>query len=81
MITCEEILRGISDYIDEDMTPDLKANIESHICKCHHCEVLVNTCRKTVTLVWQNSSLELPKGVSERLLAKIKAKTGCKPQS
>ncbi len=71
MIRCEEILREISSYLDEEITSEMRVQIESHLCACRHCEVLVNTTKKTLTLVSDNSFLELPQGVSERLLDRL----------
>ncbi len=71
MICCEELLREISSYIDEEITVELRTQIEAHMCACRHCRVLVDTTRKTLTLVSDSSFLELPQGVSERLLARL----------
>ena len=71
MICCEELLREISSYIDEEITAELRGQIETHLCACRHCKVVVDTTRKTLTLVADNSFLELPKGVSERLLNRL----------
>jgi putative zinc finger protein len=76
MIRCEEILREISSYLDEEITSEVRVQIESHICACRHCEVLVNTTKKTLTLVSNNSFLELPQGVSERLLERLARRQG-----
>jgi anti-sigma factor RsiW len=71
MICCEELLREISSYIDEEITSELRVQIESHLCACRHCKVVVDTTKKTLTLVADNSFLELPQGVSERLLERL----------
>jgi anti-sigma factor RsiW len=71
MICCEELLREISSYIDEEITADLRGQIESHLCACRHCKIVVDTTKKTLTLVADDSFLELPQGVSERLLARL----------
>ncbi len=71
MIRCEEILREMSEYLDEDITAELRVQIESHLCACKHCQVLVDTTRMTLTLVSDGSFLELPQGVSERLLGRL----------
>ena len=71
MICCEELLREISSYIDEEITVELRVQIETHLCACRHCKVVVDTTKKTLTLVADNSFLELPQGVSERLLDRL----------
>ena len=68
---CAELLREMAEYLDEDMTIELRVQIESHLCACRHCKVVVDTTRKVLTLVADDSFLELPQGVSERLLERI----------
>jgi len=74
MIRCEEILREISNYIDDDVTPELRRQVERHLGDCRRCTVLVNTTRKTLTLVADHCAMELPKGVSERLMKQLAAR-------
>ena len=76
MIRCEEILRELSDYIDEELTPELRSKMEAHMYACRHCKVVVDTTRKTLTLVADHSFLELPQGVSERLLERLARRRG-----
>ncbi len=71
MIRCKEVWQELSEYLDEDITPELRSRMDVHFRACRHCKVLVDTTRKTLTLVSDKSFLELPKGVSERLLERL----------
>lgn len=71
MIRCEDVLRELSNYIDVEVTEDLRRQIEEHLRACHNCTVLVDTTRKMLTLVADNYVSELPPGVSERLMARL----------
>ncbi|MBI4442444.1 MAG: zf-HC2 domain-containing protein [Acidobacteria bacterium] len=71
MMTCEEVLQEISSYLDEEVVAELRRQIEEHLRKCHHCTVLVNTTRKTLTLVADYYVLELPESVSRKLLDRL----------
>jgi len=73
MISCEEVLQEVSNYIDTEVTEDLRRQIEEHLRGCHNCTVLVSTTRKTVSLASCVGILELPSGVSERLMARLAA--------
>lgn len=68
MITCEEVLRELSNYLDEELTSELRAQVQEHLRACRNCTVLVNTTRRTLTLVADHFVSELPLGVSERLI-------------
>ena len=66
-MNCQEVFREISNYLDGDLDADLKRAIEAHACGCHHCEVVVNTTRKTIELYCDGRLFALPFEVRERL--------------
>ena len=71
MIRCEDVLLEISNYIDLEVTEGLRREIEEHLRRCHNCTVLVSTTRKTIRLVSSSRILELPSGVSQRLMERL----------
>ena len=71
MIRCEDVLRELSNYIDVEVTEDLRRQIEEHFRSCHNCTVLVSTTRKTLSLVDKSRILELPSDVSQRLMERL----------
>jgi len=73
MISCEEVLRELCDYLDQEAGTDLCQQIEEHLRACRNCTVLVNTTRKTLSLVADYYALELPEDVSERLMERLAA--------
>jgi anti-sigma factor RsiW len=66
-LNCQKVFQEISNYIDGDLDAELKMAIESHACGCHHCEVVVNTTRKTIDLYCDGRLFALPVLVRERL--------------
>lgn len=76
MIRCEDVLRELSNYIDAEVAEDLRRQIEEHLRDCHNCTVLVNTTRKTVSLLSSCRILELPSDVSQRLMELLAAQWG-----
>lgn len=71
MITCHEVLQELANYLDEELTPELRTQVQEHLRSCRNCTVLVNTTRKTLTLVADGYVSELPQGVSERLMERL----------
>jgi Putative zinc-finger/Protein of unknown function (DUF2889) len=67
MVSCEEIRRELSNYIDDDITPGLRAQIDEHLSHCKCCTVLTDTLRKTLLIVGDDRVFEIPLGYSERL--------------
>ena len=71
-ISCLEVIRELSNYIDQDVKPQLRADIEAHVPKCAHCTAVYNGLRNTITLVGDGRSFELPFGFSQRLRNKLR---------
>lgn len=70
-ISCLEVIRELSNYIDQDVPPPLRAQIEDHLPQCAHCTAIYDGLRNTITLVGDGRSFELPVGFSQRLREKL----------
>jgi hypothetical protein len=73
-VTCTEFLAILDDIIDESIAAQTRAEIEAHIRGCGHCEVVLNTTRKTIEIYQCHELYELPADVSSRLHAAIKTR-------
>jgi hypothetical protein len=71
-VTCTEFLAILDDVIDESTAAQTRAEIESHLHSCGHCEVVLNTTRKTIEIFRCHEIYEIPAEVSSRLHAAIK---------
>ena len=78
-MNCTEFLAKLTDYFDGRIDPDLLAEVKQHLCSCHHCEVVVDTTRKTIDIYRGNEPYDLPEDVATRLRAAImeRCKCGC----
>jgi len=78
-VTCTEFLSFLDDLIDDTISATVRADIESHMKKCGHCEVVFNTTRKTIEIYHSNEIYDLPSDLRERLHTAIMArcKNGC----
>jgi len=73
-MTCTEFLKILDDVIDQSIAAETRIEIETHLRKCGHCEVVLNTTRKTIEIYQCHEIYELPTEVSERLHTVIMAK-------
>jgi len=73
-ISCLEVWREISNYIDESVGPELRARMEEHLKHCDHCAAVLDGTRNVVTLVGDGRSFDLPSGFGRRLYEKLKNK-------
>ena len=75
-ISCLEVIRELSNYIDQEITPDLKAQIEAHLPNCKHCTAVFDGSRNVIRLVADERSFDLPRGFSQRLRERLNTDTG-----
>ena len=73
-ISCVEVWREISNYVDDDVAPELRARMEAHFKSCAHCKAVLDGTKNVVKLVADGVEYELPSGFSDRLYRKIKDK-------
>jgi hypothetical protein len=78
-VTCTEFLALLDDLIDDTATNEMRGDLEEHLRGCEHCEVTLNTTRKTIEIYRSHEIYDLPSGLRERLHAAIMArcKRGC----
>jgi hypothetical protein len=78
-VTCTEFLAQLDDLIDDVVTTKMRADLQEHLRGCEHCEVTLNTTRKTIEIYRSHEIYELPTGLRERLHAAImeRCKKGC----
>lgn len=66
-MTCTEFLAMLDEIIDDSVAAETRAQIEQHMRKCEHCEVVFNTTRKTIEIYRSHEMYELPNPLRERL--------------
>ena len=73
-MTCTEFLSKLDDYFDGKVDAELLAEVQAHVKKCSHCEVVLDTTRKTISIYRENEVYEFPEDLRERLHAAIMKK-------
>ena len=74
MITCEEFFAEFGDYLENRVSPEVRKELELHLSQCRACRVLYDSSRKTVKIVTESSSFELPESVSDPIIDRVMAK-------
>jgi hypothetical protein len=70
-ISCVEVWREISNYVDDGVDPELKARMELHLKNCSHCRAVLDGTRNAVRLLTDGEWYPLPSGFSERLFLRL----------
>ena len=79
MFSCEDVRAALSNYMDGDVSADLRRELERHLAECRTCQVLYDTTRKTLHIVTNAGSFEVPEAVSEQLVKRIMARLTLPP--
>jgi len=74
MITCDEFFTEFGDYLENRVSPEVRAELELHLSQCRACHVLFDSACKTVKIVTESSSFELPQAVSDSIIDRVIAK-------
>jgi hypothetical protein len=67
VIQCGEVWREVSNYLDGDVDPGMRAAMEEHFRGCKHCTAVLDGARNVVQLYGDERMLEVPLGFSQRL--------------
>lgn len=72
-MSCEQVWQEISNYIDNEVDPALRAAMEEHLRGCQHCTAVLDGTRNVVTLYADGRVFDLPSGFSQRVQARLAA--------
>jgi anti-sigma factor RsiW len=74
MITCEEFFAEFADYLEGQVSPEVREELELHLSQCRACHVLYDSSRKTIKIVSESNSFELPQKVFDPIIDRVMAK-------
>ena len=75
-MTCKEVWREISNYIDDAVSPELREEMEHHLAYCRHCTAMLDSIHNIIILVADGRTFALPVGFSDRLKARLEKELG-----
>jgi anti-sigma factor (TIGR02949 family) len=70
-ISCVEVWREISNYLDHEISAELRDRMEAHFKACAHCTAVLDGTRNVMELVGDGKVFPLPEGFSKRLYKKL----------
>jgi predicted anti-sigma-YlaC factor YlaD len=70
-IDCYQVRQELSDYLEDDLTPQLRLRIEEHLQTCDHCRAVYDGLRNIMCLLGDEEVIELPEGFSQRLYKRL----------
>jgi anti-sigma factor RsiW len=79
VFSCDDLRAALSDYLDEELAPELRRSLEVHLAECRTCQVLYDSTRKTLRIVMDSTSFELPEAASEQFVTRTMARLTARP--
>lgn len=71
MLDCKQVLLELSNYLDDEISPELKRALEQHLSACRRCSLIFDTARKTLKIITDVGPLEVPLEANARLRARL----------
>ncbi len=71
-IDCGKVLREISNFIENEVSPELRQRMQAHFAECAHCLAVLDGTTNVIRLVGDGEVFEIPAGFSQRLAARIR---------
>ncbi len=76
MISCADFMAEIGNYLEGDVAEGVRLQLEHHLSHCQTCTVLVDSSRKTISIVTDTGSFDLPEAtfrpIAERIMSRIR---------
>jgi anti-sigma factor RsiW len=66
-------MKELENYLDDETAVAARQHLEEHLSRCHECRVLVDSTRKTIKIMTECDSFELPASLSQKIMARINA--------
>lgn len=74
MITCEEFFAEFGDYLENQVSAEVRQELELHLSQCRACHVLYDSSRKTIKIVSESDSFELPQKAFDPVIDRVMSK-------
>jgi len=70
-ISCLEVWREISNYLDDEISAEMRERMEAHFKECAHCTAVLDGTRNVVGLVGDGRLFQMPEGFSKQIYKKL----------
>lgn len=67
MLTCKRFLQEMTDFLEEKLDPEVRAELQKHLNECPNCWVVCDTTKKTIKIFKGMQAQLLPTAVQTRL--------------
>lgn len=79
LVTCRQVVELVSDYLDDELDPSLRAAVDEHLAVCPGCLEYLSQLRTTVGSLRDLGSEDLPAQLVSQLVAAFSERRGHPP--
>jgi hypothetical protein len=72
VLNCKDVRREISNYLDDDISLEMRAALEAHLAQCRHCTAVLDGTHNVLVLIADYRVFPLPIGFSARLHERLR---------
>ena len=74
-------MAAIGDYLEGDVATEVRLQLEAHLSHCTTCQVVYDSARKTVRVLTDSGSFDLPEAAATPITKRIMARIRCEGRS
>jgi predicted anti-sigma-YlaC factor YlaD len=74
VISCDEFMAEFGDYLEGDVAAEVRHQLEGHLRHCRTCQVIYDSSRKTLKILTDSGSFDLPEAAAKPIRDKIMAR-------
>jgi hypothetical protein len=71
VVNCEHVWQEVSNYLEGEVDPTLRAAMDAHFKVCKHCTAVLDGTRNVIQLYGDDRLFEVPAGFSRRLQTRL----------
>jgi len=71
VVNCEQVWQQISNYLEDDVDPNLRVAMEAHFNECDRCRSVLEGTRNVIELYGDERMIDIPLGFGHRLQRRL----------
>jgi anti-sigma factor RsiW len=75
-LNCKAVIRELSNYIDGELEPAVKLELERHLGHCEDCTMILDQTKKSIEILCDSEPIPIPSSLHERLHSALRKRMG-----
>jgi len=72
-MNCEQLVTYLSEYIDQDLDEELRADAQEHLASCQNCRIVLDTTQQMIFLYRESGRQAIPAVRKESLFDRLQS--------